>query len=577
MTTTRTPFVPFRAASLTPFWGAPLHGLVRSIGWSFGWGALALAMGSASLAAPPLASSGPAVTQEGSSAGARPSSRIVQLPKETLAGTVGPREILDGHHLRWERDDPEPSILTLGPAVPSRTLISVIEQRIDRDGGRDAGISVENLGSVLLVRGGPSTGAEDLDRAAATANDAVAEFEGLVDALSFRARVSLVGSGEGVEPVELIQEQRTLMAGARTAFGKRTTRSFVADFDVEVATGQAIADPYLAVAETGETLHLWSSTTVDDRGVRQLYVQGLLDIAIETVNQGFDPNVYELGVLEQPTITTFQVMFAGTVPEGAPLVVTLEGLGQGLSQRRLEVWAEPMPAEQGTTDTQRIVDLSRGMWRGSLNLSHALTDAGISANVPESRMPASAAQLMGLMFNRERLPRPDLGSSALFLVGDGVEGASTSFPTVHALFRSIDPTGPTQTVQVTSADGGLKVSLPASLGALIRVARTEETVFVLDYNPQIANEATLADPDSEIFLSGEVMEGVMELEGGLPQLRGSASRRALSEVRIREADPVDIGRIQQPVTVQSAAEFLVPSGGDASPAGFRIQLEGPPK
>ena len=517
----------------------------------------------------------------GSLAGATPratqnegpvASRIVPLPSESATGAAGPREILDGLHVRWAGDDPEAGIDSLGAPVPTRTLISVIEQRVDREGGREAGLSVENLGTVLLIRGGAGSSKEALDRAAATAEATVAEFSGLAGSLSYRTRVSLTASGEGVAPLTVLDEERTIAAGSRAGFGERMVRSVVADFDVEVATGQAIADPVVAHVETGETVHLWASTVLDPSGTRQLYVQGLLDVAIEANARSFDPDVYELGVLEQPTVTTYQVMFAGTVPSGAPLVVSLDGMGGKHTGRRLEVTAEPVATTDDTGDAQRIVDLSRGMWRGTLNQSHVLMDSALGLSVPESRMPASAAQLLGLAFGRDRFSRPSLGSSALFLAAKGAAGNQPASSAVQALFESIDPTGSQATVTVRSTADGLTVTLPATHGALVRVARTKETILVLDYNPQVANEATLSDPDSEMLLTGEVMEGVLESAGESLVLRGHVTRRTLTGLSVREANPMDVGRIQQPTLTRASATFGAVSGASTTAAEMAISL-----
>ncbi len=504
-------------------------------------------------------------------------SRVIALPTEPSPGASGPREVMDGHHLRWDGEDPDRGLPGLGPAVPTRTLISVIEQRIDQGGGREASLSVENLGSVLLIRGGAGSSAEALDRAAATAQAAAAEYRGLARSLSFHTQVKLTARGEGVDDRDVILERREIAAGSRTAFGTRTTRRFVADFDVEVASGQAIADPIIALAETGETLHLWASTTLDQEGSRHLYVQGLIDIAIEAPARKFDPNVYELGEVEQPNLTTYQVMFAGSVPHGAPLVVTLEGIKGEYPKRQLEITAEALGGADAAAETLRVVDLSRGMWRGSLNQQHALTDPSVRWEIPESRMPASAAQLMALALGRERLPRPDLGSSALFLVGDAAEGGDARFPAVQSLFESVDPTGPATSITVRSESGDFAATLPATLGALVRVARTQETLFVLDYNPQVANEATLSDPESEIFLTGQVLEGILESSDGVLALRGHATQRELAALHVRDADPIDVGRIQQPVVTHASSGFLAIGGQLSSTAGMTVQLSQAPR
>jgi hypothetical protein len=505
----------------------------------------------------------------------------VNLPLEESPGIRGPLERLNGRHLWWEYDDEIEPTLSLGPVIPRRTLVSLIERRVDREGGRSNGVMLDALGSVLLVRGSDAAPTDAVRGATETAKATVGEFGAIADSLKFRTHVRLL-SGDASAPlgpgppgsVAVIDSVRVLSTGERAAFGTRSVRPIVADFDVEVASSMAVADPINAMVETGETVHLWTSTTIAKDGTRVLCVQGLLDVAVESSPRTFDPDVYELGVLEQPTIQTFQVLFASTVEPGKPLVVTLSGLPTPSPQRRLEITAEAlMPTISGdgvdaSPDPLRVIDLSRGMWRDFVHQPHAMTGEELRVRLPEARMPASAAQLITLVFGRGTGDRPDLGSSIVLLPGKG----DLDRPRVQALFESLDPVGPGAVLTVSAEDSGFSATLPVTLGALLRVSRTEETIYLVDYAPQIANDATLSDPRAEFFVTGDVLEcAVHDSAEGLT-LEGSVERRVIRSVAVRESDPMEVGRIQQPTTMTSAAKLRATSSQPARAGGLTVTL-----
>ncbi|QDV07581.1 hypothetical protein Poly30_31070 [Planctomycetes bacterium Poly30] len=531
-------------------------------------------------------------------------SRVIRLPAEQAPPLRGPLERLDGRHLHWAASDVADPTLGLGPVIPTRMLTSVIERRVDQAGGRDAGISVEPLGPFLLLRGGAAGGPGAIQGAVKAANDTVQEFQAMAEGLRFRTRVRLLSgasdgsldagpiddgplTAEAADSVVLIDESMVLTSGDRGAFGSRVQRPVVADFDVEVAASASIADPVNAVVETGETVHLWASTVLDSEGHRRLHLQGLLDVASEGPSRTFDPDVYELGELEQPTIRSTQVLFASTVLPGEPLVVTLEGLRAEQPRRRLEITAEALTAGtpsmgtpsngEGSVDPDgasldpyaaRVVDLSRGMWRSALAFPHALGGDSLQVAIPEARMPASAAQLITLIFGREASARPDLGSSVVLLPGENEERDRD----VQALFESVDPVGPAAVLTVASSEDGFRATLPAARGALLRVAHIEETVLIVDYDPQIASEAVLSDPRAEFSLSGSVFECAVEWSQEGFRLEGFAHRRAITGLTVRKADPVDVGRIQQPVSVTESSRIVLIGGGSTRGAGLDITL-----
>ncbi len=566
MTTSRTPFVPFRAPQRPSLRPLPQAGGLR----------VTLATGLALLTC-----LSPAAAQDRSPRGAT-RGQVVWLPPETAPPVRGPLERLNGRHVAWEFDDGEDASLGLGETVPQRTLVSIIERRLDSAGGRDQSISVETLGPALLIRGGLGTSPEALAAATKTAEDTIAEYQALADGVRFRTRVRLLkGNGQGALTAEngeaVIDTTRVLGTGQRGAFGATRRRSVVADFDVEVASAISVADPSVLFIETGETVHLWASTTLTERGERRLYVQGLLDVAVEGEARRFDPDLYELGVVEQPTVLATQVLFAGIITPEQPLVVTLDGLSYTAPQRRLEITAEALNvapggggrAGAGPPESTRVVDLARGMWRANLSVPHAMDDTELAVAIQVARMPASGAQLVALMFGREAAQRPDLGSTLLMLPLAGAQNHGQ----IQDLFESIDPVGPAATLEVAAKQGGFRATVPAGRGSLLRVARTQETVYIVDYDPQIANEATLADPRAQLFLTGEVLECVVDASPAGPRLQGVLRAKAVESVAVREVDPRDVGRIQHPVVRSEVHPVSIGKNAAKDAVGWVVKLK----
>lgn len=557
MTTSRTPFAPF------------LTTLARLVPVAAGIG---------------LAAPGGAAPQANGTAGGQGTgtevSRVLRLPAWDAARFDGPAPRLRGRHLYWAPDDLEDAATTLGPVVPERALVSMIERRVDEVGGRDSGVSIESLGSTLLLRGGSAAPGGPVEAARGAALATIDAMAGVTEALTFRTRVRLSRSdGEGADSGTLFDETRLIPSGSRAAFGSPAVRAFVADFDVEVATGISIGDASTAVALSGETLHLWASSDLDESGHRQLYIQGLLDVAVDTPGTPFDPDVYELGTVEQPVIEAVQVFFCGTVPTDGPLVVSLTGFGG--TGRRLEISREPVDdsnpragdgAGSRRVSAARLVDFARGMWRSELGTAHQLTGNRLPFELATSRTPATAAQLLGLAFGRSGGGRPDLGTTLAILPA----GVADVHARTQALFRELDPAGPNHSLIVEGSDG-LRVSLPAARGALLRVARTRETCLITDYDPQIANDSALADPRTEFLMTGTALEARVTMDSTGTRLRGTVFSRRLTGMTVRESDPADGGRIQLPTVEESSGPLELREFGSASAAGWKATLDAGPR
>ncbi len=95
----------------------------------------------------------------------------------------------------------------------------------------------------------------------------------------------------------------------------------------------------------------------------------------------------------------------------------------------------------------------------------------------------------------------------------------------------------------------------------IRVAVTRESVLTTEFDPQIANNAALADPQTEVLMEGFVFEGVAR--GAV--LSGQWSSSELLELRVRESRSMDIGRMQLSTRRGATVPVRVEAGKSSSP------------
>ncbi|MEM9801696.1 MAG: hypothetical protein AAGA20_15325 [Planctomycetota bacterium] len=475
---------------------------------------------------------------------------ILTLPAEEEGAAAGtPVPLLDGRHVelvpRQRRLDP-----TLGPLLPGRTAEDIVWRSLQGVEGGTA--TVEPLGDAVLVRG-PAAARDQ-------ARGAIAALEADLAALHFDVRATLVAT-EGEDPIApVFDDVRRVRTGSIVAFGQRSRSSFVADFGVEVASEMAIADPMIGSAVTGETLHLWVSSRLSSGGVRELFVQGYLDLARLVRVDEFEPDVYELGTIEQPVVVGTQVLFGGRVTADEPLVVELDGLGGDRPTRRLAITAVP---REGVGTAPRIVDLGRGLWRERVGETHVLLGSVAPPAATPSPTPTSLTQLYFASFAQERGSRPILGEALVITEDEGLANA------LRGLAAELERGEGDSSLTLAGPDG-FRARVPAPPGALVRVARTVETTRVVDYDPQIANDAALSDPKVTTVSTGFVVEGVDR--GGAFVGRGV---RATADVdRIRDASPVDVGRIQLGVRATAPFPLRLESGEASAPgAGLEVRWD----
>ncbi len=447
---------------------------------------------------------------------------VLPLPIDARAAdSGGTSALLDGRHL-FLSGGPVARDVTLGPLVPGRAAEEIVWRAVQEIEGSSATVDV--LSDSILIRGSSEA------RAAGTA--ALQALTGDLEALHFDLRATLVATTVGGEKKETVfDETRRVRSGSTASFGERSESTFVADYDVEVANEIAIADPVIGTLISGETVHLWVSSFVDESGVRRVFVQGLLDIARIDKGTQFETDVFELGPITQPVVHATQVLFAGVADRFGTLSVHLSGLGGDLPGRDLQIRAVPSAA---TSNAVRIVDLGRGLWRGRLVAPHAIFEADRGLDVGTGPSPASLSQLFFATVGRTPGARPVL-ADAIVIFDPTAAGTAAAMRT---LAEELDPTGSTARVLVTMA--GVTAKIPATEGTLLRVSHTRETSYVADYDPQLASQAALSDPISRIAISGVAIEGVVR--AGV--LVGQAVDLTVSTTETMDLSAADLGRIQ---------------------------------
>ena len=446
---------------------------------------------------------------------------ILPLP----AREPGPRQpgaALSGRHLLGPDAKLAPA-RDLGPELPRR-----LAEDLTMGAATAAGARVQLLDGSLLVRG--------TAEAHAAARGALQALDRALSELRFDVGVRLMTAG--ASGTTLIQERRQLRSGGVAVFGQREHQAFVHGYRIEVASEASIAAPQIGTALVGDVLHLWASSTINDVGARQLFVQGLLDVSRITSMGTFDTEIIALGTVEQPALESTQVMFAGVVPVTGPLRLTVNGPNEATAKLILEIDAAPLRAGAAN---EAVIDLARGLWRAQNRSPHVLAPDGPPALRP-GETPAGLAQLEARQFPSRGSKPPRSTEALLFAPADSPVSARR----MRRLSEALDPLS--KPAEVSLAWDGFAASIPTVEGFLLRVGRTRETTMIVGYEPQLANDAALCSPVIEHDMTGTMIEAVLR-DG---KLVGRGYRQSVTSERVHgpafyEPGTPSSGRLQLPV------------------------------
>jgi hypothetical protein len=421
-----------------------------------------------------------------------------------------------GYHLDWHGYRQEvaarPPVARLEPG----TLASLLSDEAARE---ESELRFFGEAPPLLVRGDAAA----LERARAT----VADLQALSQSLEVELRAYWVpkaaapaawlddGAARALIGAQPELGTARVRSGASVDLGVRRTRSFLASFDVEVASDANAAEPRIGRVHSGRTLHLRACRV---EGGRAVHVAGLFDHAQERETQRFEPKSSDLGVLQQPTVDSVQVAFSGKIPSGGWLTVSVAGRGALDGVVLVQATTQPDPA-------------APARWRG---FDVALLES------PVSEWPMPEPETDGLL-DEESEPlqhRPALATSTLAQGAEGLLRVGKRSK-LSSLSRSSSPS-PTwmpgllllpvaeadacaeveqlaraalaeraRTHELVVRHGELVVRGPASQGGWLRVLAVSERSVLADYALEIAQEAWIPQPQLRRVLTGFALEGVV--------------------------------------------------------------------
>jgi hypothetical protein len=419
------------------------------------------------------------------------------------------RRLETGRHIVFEGDDLEVRS-TPGPAtLPVSVLLGLLQ---DDSVARSLPVQFHPSAPPLLVRGQPDAVdavralVQDLDRAG---RDLEVELRvWLIDAVADGTdRSAFERQTAGVAP----WASGSVRSGGSANFGRRESRAFLTGYDVEVATDSGVADPMIARAVVGDTLHLRACRV---RRGTAVHLDGLLDQAQVGEVRRFDAGTPDVGVMEQPTLDVVQVAFSGVVGNGDVLAVTMAGTPLAVSERTLwiEVRATPDPILEEPGDAPpwrgvdlallgtRVVDLplpSPGSGLG--DVSFLEQDVGV---LTESFPAAAVAQFSdGARPARGRSTPVWTEGYLLVPPGDGDVWAEVQ-GVVGAVERDR-----LRTARLDVARGPLRVSIPAAEGYPVRVLVGREQTRLVDFDAHVAQESWMPWPRVETLFDGVLLQG----------------------------------------------------------------------
>ena len=460
---------------------------------------------------------------------AAPPARLERL--EVGRALFGPRE-------RPEvRETPEPA------ALEPAGLLGLL---LDEVSARGLDVELHPSAPPLLARGAP----EDV----ATLRAIVADL----DDLGRRLDVSLSVWIEAPGPTELDAAsfaavaarapdyQAVLRSGESVSFGSRRSASFLTDYQIEVAHKSGVAAPVLSRALLGSVLHVRASRRSRGRAVQ------LECLAEATELEGpaplFDPGALDLGSVEQPSVRLAQVLFSDLVESGGETALAIRGSADGWADRTLWIRAETLPDPAEDEPGERA-------WQG-LDLAafeqpvfdlplpspgSGLDERARSTEPPRVLAEAFPAALLALTAEGGSRTRPGpvwTTSYVLFPTG------SEAWLRARAVVDALESTRLAR-ARLGVTHGALSVDLPLAADLPVRVLFGRETLRLVGYRTEIAEQSWMPAPEVERVFDGFCFQGELENETGAASvLRGAAwIARTQAEREIERAD-AGLGRLQ---------------------------------
>jgi len=358
------------------------------------------------------------------------------------------------------------------------------------------------------------------------------------------------------------------------------SHSFVADYDVEVASDAEIADPVVAILRTGLDVNVLMR--ILPTGQYYLRVGGRLSRVLSW--RDHDPMSTWVGKLQMPRIATTSVAGTGLVEPGGSIALGLAG-EHGGHLILVQVSGQP---DTGTVGTERLRVIPAGLageenWilppmsvpgpaaTGRLNREIA-TNVGdrdadailegdhLSELIRRTVQPPIWDEAEGVSLQHQRPyfllvgPEDLLNETQRRLVEvhqQVVQARSLEFRA--GLVSSSDGItiaagkGDLESVASTLKERGC---VATRVGDQFRLINGIETAYLKDHDPEIAEEATISDPQVDTFFTGLAIHGhvTASSEGGTV-LHGEFVYRDLVEpIASFHGNANDVGLVETPVT-----------------------------
>ncbi len=408
-----------------------------------------------------------------------------------------PIALIDGVHvlLRPRGGDAEPE------APPPKLPASLVQQMLEAD-------AVLHGGRIEFLRAAPTLVARADESLLRGARALLADLGAQGELLEIELSCELAGSPRGGAP--LISGRTRVRSGDEAFFGARLTQSFLSSYDVEVAADSGVARPIRGSVLHGATVHV-NAARID--GGKRVHLEGLLDVAVPGETVRFDPDTPDLGILEQPAVSSVQIAFAGVVESGGRLEVSLQGAPLPTRDLKLVLVAsarpDPEPAAQeggwalldlaflaGEPRAHRALTpggrlSSEAGFAGHVAPPVALAPAALAATLEESRTSSSAGARAPLFWTSDLLLVPKSDPNLL--------------RDARALVRASEAARQ-NTGRVELRQGAFSVSLPVCDGCLARVWAGTERPYLTEYRSELAPQSWMPVPDVELVSDGVCAE-----------------------------------------------------------------------
>lgn len=480
------------------------------------------------------------------------------VPRAVLSA---PLPAADGSHLS-SREWPEENEAEEAAEIPAPMVVQWLQEEARRRGST---LSVAPNTPPLLLSGGP----EDL----AWAREWIDGLDALDERLAIELEAYLVPAAlpagaapsPGDAPAGMRRFAARVRSGEGVLLGDRSRRTFLADYDVEVATDSGVSSPVVGRIELGERVHLRAHRV---EGGRAVHVEGVLDLAELAALEEFDPGTPDLGVTEQPLVDVANVVFSGRVRSGEVLRVALEGtpVGEGAWTLFVRATTTPDPAPGTGWSALDLGLLASAPARiGGVDAGAGLaseTAIGERAGRDVPFAPSAVLALLGRDRRRD-LERPPVQWTDRLLLVHAEDPAR--YAELRALVDQLEAVrAATTTCRV--ATGGVTVEWPTAAGAPTRVMVGTERTLLVDYDIEIAPNTWMPAPRTERAFDGLALAA----HSSGASLVGECFVSATDDVRVLNRGSASLGSVQLPARRAATgagrvgageSETWIPAGG----------------